>query len=169
MRLRPSSRLPSVITDTSLRRVLPPERDVSLAIRAAHGAAVSEWVEQNLPDLLRACRSSSAVDVAEADDLLSAYVDEAQGAPKNRKENRPTLAGNSIHADWRLARRFLPRFLSRLDYRLLDVTAFKLEWKRFIRTRNFKKRTGKWSALISRRPLSPWAAVMTPITTWKPR
>jgi oligoribonuclease len=129
----------AVITDTSLRRVLPPERDVSLAIRAAHGAAVSEWVEQNLPDLLRACRSSYAVDVAEADDLLSAYVDEAQGAPKNRKENRPTLAGNSIHADWRLARRFLPRFLSRLDYRLLDVTAFKLEWKRLRRDAEFQK------------------------------
>jgi oligoribonuclease len=129
----------AIVTDPSLRRVLPQGRDVSLPIRLPHGMEVSAWVEQNLPDLLKACRSSAAVDVAEADNLLSAYVDAAQGVPKKRKENRPTLAGNSIHADWRLARRFLPRFLSRLDYRLLDVTAFKLEWKRLHRDAEFQK------------------------------
>jgi oligoribonuclease len=129
----------ALITDTSLRRVLPRERDVSLAIRLPHDIAASSWVEQNLPDLLKKCRSSGAIDIGEADDLLSAYVDAAQGPAKDRKDARPILAGNSIHADWWLARRFLPRFLSRLNYRLLDVTAFKLEWKRLHGGAEFEK------------------------------
>ncbi len=129
----------AIITDTSLRRVLPRERDVSLAIRLSSGIAVSAWVEQGLPDLLKVCRSSAAVDISEADTLLSAYVDAAQGAPKDRKGEGPILAGNSIHADWWLARRFLPRFLGRLNYRLLDVTAFKLEWKRLHPDTEFQK------------------------------
>jgi oligoribonuclease (3'-5' exoribonuclease) len=92
----------------------------------------SAWVEENLPDLLARCRAADAPDVAEADHRLAAYVDMAAGPTAARKEKRPVLAGNSIHADWWLARRFLPRFLSRLHYRHLDVTAFKLEWlKRF--------------------------------------
>ena len=98
----------AIITDTSLRRVLPRERDVSLAIRLPHGIAASPWVEQNLPDLLKACRSSAAVDSSEADNLLSAYVDAAEGPPKDRKDERPVLAGNSIHADWWLLAAFCP-------------------------------------------------------------
>jgi oligoribonuclease (3'-5' exoribonuclease) len=129
----------AIITDASLRRVLPRERDVSLAIRLSSGIAVSAWVEQSLPDLLKACRSSAAVDVSVSDTLLSAYVDAAQGVPKDRKGEGAILAGNSIHADWWLARRFLPRFLSRLNYRLFDVTAFKLEWKRLHPDAEFQK------------------------------
>jgi oligoribonuclease len=129
----------AIITDTSLRRVLPRKRDLSLAIRLPHGVGASAWVEQNLPDLLNTCRSPAAVDISEADNLLSAYVDAAQGAPKDRKDERPVLAGNSVHADWWLVRRFLPRFLSRLHYRLLDVTAFKLEWKRLHPDTEFQK------------------------------
>jgi oligoribonuclease (3'-5' exoribonuclease) len=129
----------AIITDTSLRRVLPRERDVSLTIRLPHGITASPWVEQHLPDLLNACRSSAAIDVGEADTLLSAYVDAAQGAPIDRRDERPTLAGNSVHADWWLVRRFLPGFLSRLNYRLLDVTAFKLEWKRLHPDAEFQK------------------------------
>jgi len=129
----------AIVTDTSLRRVLPRERDVSLAIRLPHGIAASAWVEQNLPDLLKTCRSSAAIDSSEADNLLSAYVDAAQGPPKDRNDERPVLAGNSIDADWWLLRRFLPLFLSRLHYRLLDVTAFKLEWKRLHPDAEFQK------------------------------
>jgi len=129
----------AIATDASLRRVLPREHDVSLAIRLPRGTAVSAWVEQHLPDLLKACRSSAAVEVSEADNLLFAYVDAAQDALKSPKDDRPTIAGNSVHVDWWLARRFLPRFLSRLDYRQLDVTAFKLEWKRLHQDSEFQK------------------------------
>ena len=129
----------AIITDTSLRRVVDRERDLSLAIRLPHGMGASAWVERNLPDLLKRCRSPGAVEMHEADRLLSAYVDAAQGPPSVRKDERPVLAGNSIHADWWLVRRFLPQFLSRLNYRLLDVTAFKLEWKRLHPETEFQK------------------------------
>ena len=39
------------------------------------------------------------------------------------------LAGNSIHCDWLLIRRFLPELAKRLHYRHLDVTALKLLWR----------------------------------------
>lgn len=128
-----------LITDTSLRRVVPPEYDIVLPIRLAAGEKLSPWVEDNIPDLVRACRSGLAVDIAEADNRLAAYVDALVGPPAEREDQRPVLAGNSIHADWWLIRRFLPRFLGRLHYRHLDVTAFKLEWKRLYSDKEFAK------------------------------
>jgi len=119
----------AVITDASLTRVLPPEQDVRLAIRLPADHAPSDWVEENLQELVRECRSPAAIEVAEADDLLAGYVDAAVGQPAEREDARPVLAGNSIHMDWWFVRRFLPHFLSRLNYRLLDVTAFKLQWR----------------------------------------
>ena len=129
----------ALVTDTSLRRVLPQEHDVRLIIRPPEGTKFSLWVKHHLPDLVRACQSAEAVDVAEADDRLAGYVDAAVGLPAEREDHRPVLAGNSIHFDWWLIRRFLPRFLSRLHYRQLDVSAFKLEWKRLHPDKRFQK------------------------------
>jgi len=117
-------------TDSSLHRVLPQEQDVRLVIRAPEGARFSPWVEENLPGLALECRSREAIDVAEADERLAAYVDATVAFRSDRGDHRPFLAGNSIHFDWWLARRFLPLFLGRLHYRQLDVSSFKLEWKR---------------------------------------
>ncbi len=120
----------ALITDSDLQRVLSPEKDLSLNIRLAPGMEVSEWVEENLPDLLKKCRSPQAVEISEADRLLAAYVDEAAGSPAEMEKTRPVLAGNSVHMDWMIARRFLPLFSGRLHYRHLDVTSFKIEWQR---------------------------------------
>lgn len=129
----------AVITDTSLRRVLPQERDLRMTIKFPEGEELSLWVEQNLPELVRACRSSEAVDITEADFRLASYLDEVAGPPAEIEKKRPVLAGNSIHEDRVLVRRFLPRFLSRLNYRHLDVTALKLEWKLLSSEREFDK------------------------------
>lgn len=128
-----------LITDTALRRVLPPEEDVRLTVRLPEGKIVSPWVEQNLPDLVRTCRSPEAVELSTADDRLAAYVDRVAGLPAENENQRPVLAGNSVHADWWLIRRFLPRFLSRLHYRHLDVTTFKLEWHTLHPDKAFEK------------------------------
>jgi oligoribonuclease len=119
----------ALVTNSSLKRVLPSSQDVQLTIRVPPGETFSPWVEQHLPDLVKTCRSSEAVDSEVADERLAAYVDAVAGFPIEREDQRPVLAGNSIHADWYLTRRFLPRFLCRLHYRHLDVTSFKLEWK----------------------------------------
>jgi len=129
----------ALITDTSLRRALPEERDIRLVIRTPEGTRFSPWVQRNLGDVLTACRSDEAVEIAEADERLAEYVEAATGPGGERTEHRPVLAGNSIHFDWWLIRRFLPRFLSRLHYRQLDVSAFKLEWQRLHPGERFQK------------------------------
>ncbi len=129
----------ALITDASLRRVLPEARDVRLAIRTPAGTKFSPWVQQNLGDLLSACRSDEAVEIAEADERLAEYIEAATGLAAERTELLPVLAGNSIHFDWWLIRRFLPHFLSRLHYRQLDVSAFKLEWQRLHPDERFQK------------------------------
>jgi oligoribonuclease len=129
----------ALITDSSLKRVLPPECDVRLTVRLPDEAALSPWVVQNLPDLVKTCRSPGAVSIEEADMRLAGYVDAVAGLPAERENQRPVMAGNSLHADWWLARRFLPRFLSRLHYRHLDVTALKLEWMRLYPGVEFEK------------------------------
>ncbi len=129
----------ALITDTSLRRVVPHGNDIILPVRLPIGERPSPWVEQNLPDLVRACRSELAVDIAEADSRLAAYVDAVVGPPAANERERPFLAGNSIHADWWLVHHFLPRFRSRLHYRHLDVTSFKLEWQRIQPDIEFEK------------------------------
>ena len=130
----------ALVTDGSLHRVLPQEHDVRLIIRPSEGAEISEWVERNQADLVKACRSEGAVGVAEADDRLAAYVDSAAGLRAKHGDHRPVLAGNTIHFDWWLIRRFLPRFLSRLHYRQLDVSALNLEWKRLHPDEKFQKK-----------------------------
>lgn len=129
----------AIITDRSLKRVLPQADDVKLTIRLPGDALLSPWVEQNLPDLVRACRSAEAVDVEEADRRLARFVDAVAGLPAEQENQRPVLAGNSVHEDWCLARRFLPRFAGRLHYRHLDVTALKLEWERLHHDEKFEK------------------------------
>ena len=120
----------ALITDGALRRVLPQEQDIRLAIRLPEGKELDPWVERNLSNLVKTCRSSESVELSEADERLAAYVDSAAGPPAKREDQRPFLAGNSLHADWWLVHRFLPRFLGRLHYRHLDVTSIKIEWQR---------------------------------------
>jgi oligoribonuclease len=119
----------ALITETSLRRVLPEQDDIRLVIQLPDDAVLSPWVEQNLAELIAICRSPEAVSIEDADERLAAYVDAAAGPPAEDENQRPVLAGNSIHGDWWLVCRFLPRFMNRLHYRHMDVTAFKLEWK----------------------------------------
>jgi oligoribonuclease len=132
-----------VITDGDLRRIGPPERDVRLAIRLPPSARLSPWVEENLKPLVARCRSAGAVTAAEADRRLAAALDDALGPAPAAVAKRPVLAGNSVHADWWLARRFLPQFLGRLHYRQLDVTALKLEWLRRNPSFDFEKESGE--------------------------
>jgi oligoribonuclease len=128
-----------VITDVELRRLGPPEEDVNLFIRLPPRKKVSPWIAENMPDILRACRSADAVAVDEADRRLAAHVDRHVTVPGGDDKRRPVLAGNSVHADWFLARKYLPAFASRLHYRHLDVTALKLQWKDWFRGREFDK------------------------------
>lgn len=117
-----------MLTDKDLRRITPPGEDINLYIRLPEDAALSPWVEKNLPELVKKCRSRAALPVEVVDERLTAFVDRWCGTPCKTVQKRPVMAGNSVHSDWLLARRFFPRFVSRLHYRLLDVSALKIQW-----------------------------------------
>ncbi len=117
-----------IITDCRLKRLHPASADLNLCIKLGAGEAVSEWVEEHLPELVARCRSEEAVTVEEADRRIAAMLDQYVGTPIASISDRPVLAGNSVHNDWALMRRLLPEFGSRLHYRLLDVSTIKIQW-----------------------------------------
>ena len=128
-----------MLTDKDLKRLTPPEEDLNLYIRLSETEPVSAWVEKHLPDLLKKCRSRSAVPVEEVDAKLTAYIDRWCGTPTKTIQKRPLMAGNSVHNDWILSRKFFPVFTSRLHYRLLDVSALKIQWFDLTDGAEFKK------------------------------
>ncbi len=117
------------ITDADLQPLDPLRRDVNTFVRLPDGVEVSPWIKENMPDIVARCRSEDAVEVADLDAQLAATIDRVVVVPGGEFKRRPILAGNSIHADWWLAKKFLPRFLDKLHYRHLDVTALKIQWQ----------------------------------------
>jgi len=128
-----------IITDTNLERVAPPEDDLNLCIRLEEGEEVSAWVAENLAGLVEQCRSDTAVTIEEADRQISELIDRYCGTPCEKISDRPVIAGNSVHNDWFLMRRFLPQFNSRLHYRLLDVSTIKIQWQDWVNQKAFDK------------------------------
>ena len=118
-----------IITDCELNRLHPESADLNLCIKLEAGERVSEWVEEHLSGLVAQCRSDEAVTIGEADRRIAALLDQYVGTPFDSVGERPVLAGNSVHNDWFLMRRFLPMFGSRLHYRLLDVSTIKIQWQ----------------------------------------
>lgn len=117
-----------VITDFSGRRIAPSAQDLVTSVRLPEDAPVSEFLAKECPALVTAARGDDAPTVDLVDALLAARLDELLGPPATKVKDRPILAGNTIHADWWLAEKFLPRFLARLHYRHLDVSALKILW-----------------------------------------
>jgi len=128
-----------IITDTDLQRIAPPVADLNLCIRLEEGEVVSPWVAGNLPRLVQQCRSSEAVSMGEADRQIAALLDQYCRTPCPEMDDRPILAGNSVHNDWFLMRKFLPEFGHRLHYRLLDVSTIKIQWQDWVEQFPFDK------------------------------
>jgi len=128
-----------LVTDSALNRLTAPARDVNLCIQLGPDVPVSAWVAENLADLLGQCRSERAVSIEEADRRLAALVDEAVGPVAKDVKCRPVLAGNTVHMDIALVRKFLPEFARRLHYRLLDVSTVKILWNDWFPGKAFDK------------------------------
>ena len=129
----------AIATDAELNRLLPAEKDLRLFIKLSDPESLSEWVLQNIPHIVSGCMSDEAVPLNEATQALYAYVDEAFGLPSTVLTERPLMAGNSVHNDWLMCRRFFPDLSSRLHYRLLDVSAFKTQWEQWFNAKPFEK------------------------------
>lgn len=128
-----------IITDVNLNRIAPIDADLNLCIRLEEGEQVSDWVAEHLSGLVAQCRTSEAVTLAEADRQIAALLDQYCATPCESISGRPVLAGNSVHNDWFLMRKFLPQFASRLHYRLLDVSTVKIQWQDWVEQQPFDK------------------------------
>jgi oligoribonuclease len=118
-----------LVTDRELNLLGNPDDELNLCIRIEDEQEVSAWVKEHLPGLVKRCQSDEAVSVEEADERMTAYLERFVGAPTTTINKRPLLAGNSVHNDWHLARRLLPKLCERLHYRLLDVSMLKVQWQ----------------------------------------
>ncbi|MEQ8766909.1 MAG: exonuclease domain-containing protein [Planctomycetota bacterium] len=117
-----------LITDVELTPLEPGGFQAFVSLPKGHEDAISDWVRQQIPHVVQGSQAEG-LPTEQIDARLAAYLDEVLGPAPESIGQRPILAGNSVHADWYLARRFLPTFLSRLHYRLLDVSSFKTEWQ----------------------------------------
>ena len=100
---------------------------------------ISQHVLENYQDLLKRC-ADDGNDLTDVDRYLALYAEQFPESRAKKVRNRPVLAGNSIHADFFLARKFLPSFAKRLNYRLLDVSSQKLEWRNYFKGAKFRKK-----------------------------
>jgi oligoribonuclease len=132
-----------MLTDKDLKRITPPEEDINFYIQVADGVPLSPWVQKNLPDLVKKCSSRHALPVEEIDEKLTAFIDRWCDTPTKTIKKRPLMAGNSVHNDWILARKFFPKFVSRLHYRLLDVSTIKVQWQDLTEGEEFDKQDDK--------------------------
>jgi oligoribonuclease len=117
-----------LLTDRSLKRITPPEEDLNFYVQLSDDTPVSAWVEKHLSELVAKCRSDIAIPVDEIDQKLTEFIDRWCDTPTKTIKKRPLMAGNSVHNDWILSRKFFPTFTSRLHYRLLDVSTLKVQW-----------------------------------------
>ncbi|MEI8139442.1 MAG: exonuclease domain-containing protein [bacterium] len=117
-----------VITDMQGRRIAPAEKDLVTPVRLPLTASVSDFVAKECPDIVTQARSENAPTVSDVDHLLASTIDALVGPMVAKIKDRPILAGNTIHADWWFAQRYLPQFLTRLHYRMLDVSSLKILW-----------------------------------------
>lgn len=117
-----------VVTDMNGRRIAPQEQDLVTPVRLPAEVPVSDFVAKECPDLVQRARAESSPSPEAVDTLLNARLDALLGPVPAKIKERPILAGNTIHADWWLAQRFLPRFVARLHYRQLDISSLKILW-----------------------------------------
>lgn len=139
------------VTDSELQPIDPMRRDVNVWVKLPDGVPVSPWIMENMPEVVARCRSAEAVEIADLDRHLTELIDRVVGSPGDFKR-RPILAGNSVHADWYLAKKYLPGFLSRLHYRHLDVTALKIQWQDWLQGEDFDKDQGELVAKFCPEP-----------------
>tara|TARA_S200000501_G_scaffold9729_1_gene8722 strand:+ start:626 stop:1222 length:597 start_codon:yes stop_codon:yes gene_type:complete len=123
----------AVITDINLNPFRENDNDIELIIKLDKSSSISPWVNDNLSDLIQRCSSSEAIMVNQADIILEDWIKGFFGKPNKRFQDRPILAGNSVHNDWFMIRKFLPNFNEYINYRLLDVSAFKIGWNNWLK------------------------------------
>jgi len=118
-----------VATNAKLERILPVDEDINLIVKLDKDESPSPWVAENLSKLISRCRSPEAIPIAEADARIGRWLEKHFGPMRDDISHRPIIAGNSICCDWYLARRYLPALNSYTNYRILDISGWKVHWR----------------------------------------
>ena len=129
----------AVATDVHLKPLTDSLGPLEMAIQLDPGVEVSPWVKENLSGLITRCGEVSAVSLEDADARLMDWLQAHFGSCVKPIHERPLLAGNSVHNDWLMVRRHLPKFHRGLHYRLLDVSSFKTVWEAWGEGSSFDK------------------------------
>lgn len=129
----------ALITDVHLQPVKTGDMGLNICVQLDPDAFVSDWVRENLATLLERCRSPEALSIADTEARLLHYLDDVAGPPPAEIKERPAMAGNSVHSDWRLACIHFPSLQPRLSYRLLDVSTIKQQWHGWLGHPEFDK------------------------------
>jgi oligoribonuclease (3'-5' exoribonuclease) len=128
------------VTDQDLQPVIPPpstdsawrgyykDQDPPIGLRIPVKPEIEfipqPWLIENQPSLLEESKNAKHNE-KDVDEIAIKYLEALLPG-----EQIYVLAGNSVHNDWYLSRKYFPGLVKLLSYRLLDVTAFKLEWKK---------------------------------------
>ncbi len=115
-----------VATDANLNRVLSPDQDLNIYTRLGDDAQLSPWVAENLSELIAICRSDEALSLAEARSAIGRWLISNFGEQRADISMRPIIAGNSLFCDLSLIRRFVPELIDFANYRILDVSSWKV-------------------------------------------
>lgn len=126
-----------IATDLQLVPIL--ESELNIIIQADSNTSFSPWVKENLSPLISKCLDPSATNIKEADIILAKWINKFFCYDASDIHQRPILAGNSVHNDWFMIRKFLPLFCNETHYRLLDVSCFKTIWKDWSEKKEFNK------------------------------
>lgn len=129
----------AMVTDSHLELLSNHTTSIEIAIKLDEKIIPSKWVSEHLNSLVDRCRGIDAVHIDDADEKLYSWLQLHFPSDIKQMNERPILAGNSIHNDWFMVRKFLPNFNSKLNYRLLDVSSFKTGWEGLGKYESFDK------------------------------
>lgn len=116
-----------IITDENMREIARAE----WAIHVPAG-----WqAMRDMPDVVRAMHAKnglldrvaeSRLSLANVEFAACQFLDEHLGEPAESPKARPPMAGNSVHFDRAFIEHHCPTLIRRYNYRLLDVSSFKV-------------------------------------------
>ncbi len=132
-----------VATDSNLNRVFSSDKDLNIHIKLEDDADLSPWVAENLCGLVALCRSDAALPIDDVRIAVKCWLADNFGEKRDDVSMRPIIAGNSLFCDLCLIRRCIPELADFANYRILDVSSWKVHLKNTNTIPAFEKDNGE--------------------------
>lgn len=116
-----------ILTGADMRPIVSFERDVHVPAGYQCMRDMSDFVrEMHTKSGLLQRVADSRLSLSDVQYAARTWLDRHLGEPAEKITERPVMAGNSVHFDRSFAVVHLPIVLAALNYRLLDVSSFKV-------------------------------------------